>query len=105
MLGGRLTAWVVAHPWDDAYELRLVSQSGSRDYAATEVLDGRFKYELIAEGARVEPVLRFGSGEVDALLEALKQHARPSDATVDALRDTRELRDRLLGLIERRGLR
>ena len=102
---GRVKAWLEAHPWLDCFTLRLVSDAGGRYYAATEIVDGSFKYEPVEEGAMVEPVLKLGAGEIDALLEALKQHAKPVDATVDALRDTREVRDRLLSMIEKRGLR
>lgn len=99
--GGRVRAWVTAHPWNDVYELRLVHDAGGRYYAAS-VEGGEFKYVEVGEGSQVEPAMRLGEGEIDALLEALKQQAKPVDATVEALRDTKEIRDRLLTLIERR---
>lgn len=59
------------------------------------------EWETVDEGqADVAPTLEFPDGAFEALLDEARAHVSATDATVDALRDAREVRDRLLALVE-----
>lgn len=47
-----------------------------------------------------KPTLTLGEREFEALTRAMGQHTQSSDATVEALKDARVVRDRLLTMIE-----
>ena len=108
MIGGsRTRAWLTNEPWRDSFDLRIVVDHGPGHVFAATGLDrysdgtAVLKYEKVDDNAQIDPVLTLRGGEIDALLDALKEHAKPVDATVDALRDTREVRDKLLALVDR----
>lgn len=57
-------------------------------------------FETTPDNVQVEPSLHLPRQVVEALVEKATGKLRPSDATLDALTDAREVRDRLLTLVE-----
>lgn len=81
---------IVRHPW-------------SRDYEILMGGDGRIVYdEEHAVGTEMPTLLRLTREEFEALARAILEEERPEDATLDALKDARVVRDRLLSMLERR---
>jgi hypothetical protein len=99
-----LRAVVVNEPWQDSYGV-ILGSTGHRPFLAESVEGGRIVYKDIPDGVDAKPFLTLSRSELDALSRALLADARPEDATLDALKDSRVTRDRLLALIEQRGLR
>lgn len=99
-----LRAVLHREPWLDSYELYLGGR-GAHPFMATRIENCRIVYETQDEAAVNEPLLRLSQDEVDALAKCLLAEARPEDATLDALKDARAVRDRLLAMLEQRGIR
>lgn len=64
--------------------------------------EGRLvRHEWVAEGPEpMEPALVLGRDALEAIVQAASEKMPPQDATVDALKDARGVRDRLLALVE-----
>lgn len=106
MIGtSHLRAFLTHEPWNDRYELRISSVAGRYTHAAVRVESGRIVYEETDEGATVDPVLVLCEAEIVALSNALFADLKPENATLDALKDARSVRDRLLSMLEARGIR
>jgi hypothetical protein len=61
----------------------------------------QWQTEILAEGAvSPEPSLVLGPGMAEALADALHDALPPSGQMAEHLQDTREVRDRLLSLVE-----
>ena len=100
-----LRAVLVREPWLDHYRLYL-GGTGANHFMAERVEDGRIVYKQIARDEyESSPLLTLSQDEVDALAKALLSESRPEDATLDALKDARSVRDRLLSMMEARGIR
>ncbi len=107
----RIKAWIEREPWMDRYSLYLGIPDAVGDHHATGFepsLSGSstvIRYEKRDEGTRIEPLLTFTPAEYEAISRAFLADERPEDATRDALKDARTVRDRLLGMMEARGIR
>ena len=60
-------------------------------------------WEEVEEGSLPEPTLRLRQEVFEAIAVEMGHHTQASNATVEALRDTREVRDRLLTLVEKKA--
>lgn len=99
-----MNAHIVENWQADGFDVWLFE----RRAAATVLLrfdDGRPRWEETPQNSQPDPTLTIPRDALEALLAAAEKHVPATDATVDALRDTRTTRDRLLALIEKRGLR
>ena len=94
-------AVVIREPWRDGYQLIV----GGSYFRATGVADGRIVYEECDEMAQHDPVLNLSREEFEAIARAILADERPEDATLAALKDARGTRDRLLAMLEKRGVR
>lgn len=100
-----IRAAVIRQPWLDSFEI-IMGGGGPNSYRAVGIGDdGRIIYETHGEGAQAEPFLRLDRNELEALARAILEEERPEDATVAALKDARSTRDRLLAMLEKRGIR
>lgn len=96
-----MRAWLTREPWNDTYELRLVVEAGRRYLKATGVSEtGEIVWEDAAELTPVKPFLKLRQDAVEAIVRALSDVTQSSDQTVAALKDTQQVRDRLLTLVE-----
>lgn len=92
-------------PWLDGYDVWL-GDPGPRSYIAESVgPDGYIVYRESDPAVVTEPFLRLTHSELEALSKAILATERPEDATLDALKDARAVRDRLLSMLEARGIR
>lgn len=69
--------------------------------------DGRLVLDLhraCVPGSELPVTLRLSDGDYGVLLEALRSQGPLGSVEADALRDTREVRDRLLALVEKLAL-
>lgn len=106
LTGNNVRAVLLHEPWLDGYRLTMGHVAGKYTYVVAGIENGRLKYEQVeGEAVVAEPFVTLTQDEVDAIVAALRRDARPVDAAQDAIRDARETRDRLLSMIEKRGLR
>ena len=83
----------------DVHLVYLSAETGDGEVEVTLSESGRLVYGYrLVRGGEQRPALALGSEEYEALRRALIGEAIDSD---DALRDTRQVRDRLLTLVER----
>ena len=100
-----IRAFIERKPWLDSYDVWL-GDPGPRSYIAEKVgEDGHIVYRETDPGAVQEPFLRLTHSELEALAKAILETERPEDATLDALKDARSVRDRLLTMLEAQGIR
>jgi hypothetical protein len=86
------------------YEIILVDdgRGQTRQSALGIDDDGNIVYGPAVVGAEIPVFIRLRDEELQALAKAFLEEAHPEDATIEALKDTRAIRDRLLALIEAR---
>lgn len=96
------TRWIIIRePWRDSVDLYLIRDSHRGPEAAVESRDGGLSWEPVDEGAKPStPLLSLPTEVVEKLARALHGVVPASDATQEHLKDAREVRDRLLALIE-----
>jgi hypothetical protein len=94
-------AVLIREPWNLDYQLLV---GGSR-FRAKGIENGRIVYEECDEAVQHDPILVLSREELEAIAKAILAEERPEDATVDALKDARTTRDRLLAMLEQRGIR
>ena len=93
-------------PWLDSYDVRMGDGGPSAYHAESVGEDGYIVYRTTNDPSTdVPPFLRLSRSELEALAKAILAEERPEDATVDALKDARGVRDRLLSMLEARGIR
>jgi len=99
---GTVRAWFTRQPWLDYYELRLASGGNGTTFAATGLSeDGQIVWERLEDELSIVPVLmRVPVDVAESFGRALGEITQASDQTVEALKDTRDVRDRLLTLVE-----
>jgi hypothetical protein len=96
-----MRAWITREPWLDHYEVRLVTGAGRTSAAAVGVDErGNIIWSEIEEMAQVAPFLVLRDDVLEALARAAGEVTQASDQTIEALNDTRSVRDRLLSLVE-----
>ena len=63
---------------------------------------GGFPYweDVDSSAAEITPTVELPAGALEALIAEGEEHVPTTSATVDALKDAREVRDRLLALVE-----
>ena len=99
--GYGVKCWITNEPWMDAYQVRMGALAGSRALHASGVDDrGHIIWTEHDDGEQVEPWLVIGEGELEAIARAVGERTQTNDETRAALKDTREIRDRLLKLVE-----
>ena len=97
-----MKAWLTRDPWRDTYELRLGYQAGKYTAYAKGITDhGDIIWENIDAAAEVPVFLLLREDVVEALIRSALEVTQASDATVEALKDARTIRDRLLVLVEK----
>lgn len=88
-------------PWNDAYEVRIGFHAGRVvSYASGVDERGAIIWAQAEEGVNVPVFLSLREDVVEAFARALGDVTQASDATVEALKDTKQVRDRLLALVE-----
>jgi hypothetical protein len=95
-----LRAHIERRPEREAVDLFIL-----RDYGAglQELIvgpDGERQWIDVRPGVHARPLVQMAYDEFDALADAIQGVTRASSQTIDALADTREVRDRLLTMIE-----
>lgn len=68
-------------------------------------VEGQSSWEEIHEATEPDASLHLPEGALETLLKAAEGYVPATEAVLVALMDTRDTRDRLLALIEKRGLR
>ena len=100
-----MRAWFTREPWEDHYAVRLAADFERGVYAHATGVDESghivFTEKGSPSGQIVEPFLYLRYDVMEAFGKALSQITQSSDQTLDALKDTREVRDRLLVLVEK----
>ncbi len=90
---------IIHKNWMDAVDIFIVSDGPDRHVMSFKE-DGKTEWVPYEEFAEPPPTMTLRYDVWDAFQKAVGQHTQASDATVEALRDTRAVRDRLLALIE-----
>ena len=100
-----MRAFITSVPWGDYYEVRLAYQAGRITAAATGIEDGGYViFEEIKDSDETKPFLKLRPDQLEALARAFGEVTQANDQTLESLKDARGTRDRLLTLIERRGV-
>lgn len=96
------TVYTEREPVRDAFAIWFFStnQQGER-LVAYPVGKDTWQDEVVPMDSYVEPTLRLPSQMFKDLIKSVQGQIEPEDATVDAMRDARDTRDRLLAMIER----
>lgn len=95
-----MKAWIDFIPWQRRYEVRLAKEAGPKIFAAAKIEDRQIVWEEQHERDEVEPVLYLEPFAFEALMRAAGEYTSTSDATVQHLKDSNVVRDRLLTLVE-----
>ena len=94
-----MIAEVVRRPERQAVDIYLLDPMRSGCYQIAP--SGVIEWQEVAQGAEMIPFLRLPIEAFAQIMAAGADILPPSAATVEALRDTREVRDRLLTMVER----
>ncbi len=94
-----IRAFIKRVDWLDAVDVYVFAR-GSENYALV-IEDGMETWKTFPEGTEPPRLMRLKPHVWDAIQREAGRHTQASDATVEALRDTREVRDRLLTLVEK----
>lgn len=91
-------------PWRDSVDVRIAVKAGRVTQYAKGIEDAmgqpRIVWATTEDGAEVPVFLSLQRDVLEALAKALGEFVPAVDATVEALKDARGVRDRLLVLVE-----
>lgn len=95
-----MNAEAIYRPERQGFDLLLYEQSVTGAITAYTLDEGRFEPHDVAQGASMPVFLHLPRDVFKAMVGAGVDYLPPSAATDAALKDTREVRDRLLGMVE-----
>ena len=90
------------HPVEREISIYILEEGANEAFAMQVHEDGRLhQFKRLKNGEIAPPALRISARALEAIVREAAQIVPVGDAGAEALRDTRQVRDRLLTIVER----